>query len=194
MRTEIHKHAVHIPTAVLAWWKSRRKRQRLGVYAIITALVVLSAPSVIQRATGTLPRTAELYFIESDKSYITGQTFPVELRVRTGETAINSMGFVITFDPSRIEVQRMTTDQSFCTLFTENIFDNQRGLIKVSCGRPTPGFTGDSLAVRVTFRAKLPGILNLEIDQSSTLLLANDGKGSNISKESPTLKLNIQQF
>lgn len=185
--SESHNHhTVHIPTAVLAWWKSRRKRQRLLVYLLITALVVLSAPSVIQKATGTLPRTAELYFLDASTSFITGQTFPVELRVRTGETAINSMGFVITFDPSRLEVQRMTTDQSFCTLFTDNIFDNQRGLVKVSCGKPNPGFTGDSLATRVTFRAKVPGTVTLKLDESSTLLLANDGKEVTLVRKVPS--------
>jgi hypothetical protein len=184
----------HIPTAVLAWWKSRRKRQRLVAYMLIIALVTLSAPTVIRKATGVLPRTAQMYFLEVGPTYITGQSFPIELRVRTGEMPINAMGFTITFDPSKLEVQRMTTDKSFCTLFTDNIFDNQRGTITLSCGRPTPGFTGDSLATKITFRAKTPGTTTIAVDESSSLLLANDGKGSNISKEAPKLNLTIQQF
>jgi hypothetical protein len=186
--------STRIPIALLTWWKNLRKRHKLVAYLIITGLVVLSGPTVIQRATGVLPRTAEFYFLEAPRTYITGQNFPVELRVRTGDTAINSMGFVLEYDVSKLEVQRMTTDTSFCTLFTDNIFDNQRGTVKVSCGKPTPGFTGDSLAVRVTFRAKTAGNVSLKINQASSLLLANDGKGSNISKESPELRLYIQQF
>lgn len=183
-----------LPKAVLSWWKHLRKKHRLVIYLLIVALVTLSAPSVIRRATGVLPRTAEFYFLDTGTSLITGQSFPVELRVRTGEMPINAMGFTMKFDPNRIEVQRMTTDKSFCTLFTDNIFDNQRGTVTVSCGRPTPGFTGDSIATRVTFRAKVPGIATISIDESSSLLLANDGKGSNISKETPKLTLSIQQF
>ncbi|CAN5130480.1 hypothetical protein BH11PAT4_BH11PAT4_1290 [soil metagenome] len=184
----------HIPAAVLSWWKQRRKRHRLAVYVLIIALVTLSAPTVIRKASGVLPRTAEFYFLEPGITYITGQTFAVELRVRTGEMPINAMGFTIDFDPTKLEVQRMTTDKSFCTLFTDNIFDNQRGTITVSCGRPTPGFSGDSIATKVTFRAKVPGITTISVDESSSLLLANDGKGSNISKEAPKLNLTIQQF
>lgn len=178
----------------MAWWKRRKKRQRLIVYLIITALIVLSAPTVIRKATGTLPKTAELYFLSQDVGYITGQAFPIELRVKTGDTSINAMGFRLTFDPAKLEVQRMTTDKSFCTLFTENSFDNQRGIISLACGRPTPGFTGDSVAVKITFRAKVAGNTTLSVNQESALLLANDGKGSNISKETPSITLNILQF
>lgn len=169
-------------------------RLRVLGMAIVVLLVMLVGPGLLSDVLHIENRSAELYFAQNQKSFVIGQPFQIELRVKTDKTAINSMGFVIQVNPAYLEITGMTTERSFCTLYTENSFNAATGELRVSCGVPQPGFQGDSLAVRLKLRAKTAGIIPITIVEDSAKLLANDGKGSNIIKKVPTFDVVIQQF
>lgn len=168
---------------------------RHGGWAPIVILIVsVALPGTISEINKMNPKLADLYFVTPATTLTTGQSATVELRVRTNGTAVNAMGFKLLYNPLYLEATGMTTESSFCTHYIENSFNNQIGVLKLSCGIPRPGFQGDSLAVKVTFRTKLPGNPDIIIDKDSLMLLANDGKGSKIVREAPTLTLNVQQL
>lgn len=175
-------------------WQKLDNPSRGRIIAFTALALILIVPATIREVQRTHLKPAELYFVEPFTQYVAGQSFPVELRVRTNGTAINAIGFTLVFNPAYLEVENMTTDKSFCTLYTENSFSNDKGTVRLSCGTPRPGFQGDSLAVRLTMRARIAGSSAVLLDPSKTMILANDGKGSNIVESVPKLMLSVQQL
>jgi hypothetical protein len=160
---------------------------------VIILVLVFGIPASVDRYNHQL-ETADYYYLQVQEYIAVGQTFKVELHARTGGDAINAVGAHLQYNPFYLEVVSMTTDRSFCTFYTENSFDNQLGMVTIGCGTPNPGFQGDSLVVSLMMRAKFPGHTTIVPDPEYTQILANDGKGSNIMKELPELKLYINQI
>ncbi len=177
----------------LTWSRLSLQLQSACIVALIV-VVSLAVPGIIRETSSGNLKEAELYFLSNATPYVIGQSFPVELRVKTDGTPINAMGFTLVYNPLYLEVISMTTEKSFCTHYLSNYFDNQKGIIRVYCGSKQPGLLGDSLAVRLTMRARIPGTPAVVADPDTVELLANNGKGSNIVKESPKLNLTIQQL
>ena len=174
------------------YWKSLSHEIKILGTALLVLLIIFLGPAAVNQGIGSRNRSAEFYFSGLGQTVAVGQSFPIELRVRTAGTAINAMGFHLHLNPAYLEITNMTTDKSFCTLYAENSFNALTGEVKLSCGAPQPGFQGDSLAVRITVRAKYAG--STPITLTDTNLLANDGKGSNIEKQTPSASVLIQQF
>jgi hypothetical protein len=180
----------HAPRKALR--SAGRKRLILiayGAIALTIGIPTFLGEGILQSAT------AEFYFRGNERKYVTGEEIPIELRVRTGGVATNAMQVLAQFNPDQLEIVKMTTDKSFCTFFTENSFSNDRGTVKVACGKPNPGFEGDSLAVGLVMRAKLPGDIQIKLDPEVSKILANDGRGSTINRRVPDpLVLSVAQF
>jgi hypothetical protein len=172
-------------------------RLSLQVRAMIVILLILTAtlsiPGFVKETTPARLHSAQFYFL-NHPTVVVGENFSLELRVKTNGTPINAMGFTLLYNPIYVEVVSMTTEKSFCTHYLDNTFDNQKGTITVSCGMPSPGFLGDSLAVRVEMRGRIAGQPAVTASPKTVYLLANDGKGSNIVETSPSTILNIQQL
>jgi hypothetical protein len=116
------------------------------------------------------------------------QLFPVaktdlSVKLDTFGTAVNAVRIVVNFDPALVEVAALDTRASFCEqyLFVEKVIDNESGQLIVSCGKPTPGFTGSSTVFNFQARALQHQDFDMEIAPSSQVL-ANDGFGTNLSK------------
>jgi hypothetical protein len=162
----------------------------MGWTAVLLILAV-GTPLVINQSR-LLNGGAELYFLENTRAYVIGEQIQVELRVRTNGKRINTMGFRLSIDPQYLDIVKMTTDNSFCTLYTENTFNQRTGEVSVSCGVPNPGFSGDSLAVRLDLRSKVPGTIPITVQEGSTMLLANDGRGSILGSNAPSTSVTVQ--
>jgi len=175
------------------FWRKLSVKWKVGFLTLFLIVGALSIPGFVRETASSQIHQAELYFLDAPTVAI-GQDFPVELRIKTNGTNINAMGFTIIYNPLYLQVTSMTTDNSFCTFYLDNSYDNQKGQVKLSCGAPNPGFRGDSLAVHLTMRGSIAGNPSVIVDPTTTLLLANDAKGSNIVKSSPKLSLNIQQL
>ena len=178
---------------LMHWYQRRRKRERLFLWVIALVLLFLAVPGI--RRLSSVPfygqPKATLYFDNPPASVPVGSTFTADLRLHS-DTAINAVGTVIQFNPRYVEVTRMTTEQSFCSFYAENAFDNIKGEVHVSCGTPNPGFTGDSIVAEVEMRVKTLGTVTITTSADSQIL-ANNGKGTNLLQDHPTLTLISKQ-
>jgi hypothetical protein len=164
--------------------KPRRGKKRIVLLAYGAVALTLGVPLFL--SDGLIRNGgASFYWIGGNTNYVSGEEIPLELRMRTDGTATNAVQALLNFDPDQIEIIKMTTDKSFCTFFTENSFNNDRGTIKMACGKPNPGFEGDSLVVGLRVRAKVVGDLQIRLDKEVSKILANDGRGSTISGNIP---------
>lgn len=169
-------------------------RTKAVVWVAILGLLVLLVPQAIRQRQISQLSEARVYFATPQSSVIPGEPFPVEIRVQTDGTPINAVSAVVRYAPNTLEVVHMTTEKSFCTFYLDNRFDNIKGEVVVSCGVANPGFQGDSVVVRLTMRAKAVGTTTITLDQKESQVLANDGKGTNITDELPSLPLTIKQL
>jgi hypothetical protein len=111
-----------------------------------------------------------------------GKKFIVEVVLDTKGSTVNAVQSYIEFDPRVLEVVKTETKDSFCKFYPENNFSNDTGLIKLSCGAPYPGFKGKNTIQSVEFMTKSFRNTKIEVIEGS-LVLANDGKGTNLLTE-----------
>jgi hypothetical protein len=123
---------------------------------------------------------ASLYFSPSSGAYTVGNTFLVQVKVNSGGVAINAADGTIIFDPDKLEVVRISKEDSIFTLWVqEPTFSNSLGTINFAGGKPSPGFIGAAGTIfNIYFRGKTSGSTNLTFASGS--VLADDGKGTNI--------------
>lgn len=106
----------------------------------------------------------------------------VGVEVSTGGEAINAAQIDVTYDPARVWVADIITANSFCApaIFLEKSIDNKRGEVQVTCGLPTPGFSGESGdVVTLALRPIQEGDVTLHFS-TGTQILANDGLGTDV--------------
>jgi len=130
-----------------------------------------------------------LYLSSEKVNYRVGEEIIVKAYVDTGGKAINTVGIRLSYPTEFVEIERVDTLESFCELFPENHFDNTQGLLIYSCGLPTPGFSDNKGLVGVFyFKAKKIGNFEIEFTDK-TVVLANDGMGTNVLSKTEDLKL-----
>lgn len=127
------------------------------------------------------------FVIPSINQYKTGELFSMEIRLTGIETPINTVQADIGFDKDKLEILEISTKGSFATIFLQKEFNNDLGYARLSGGLPNPGYSGSNgLFGIVYFKSKSAGLAEVHY-LDSTLVLANDGKGSNILKEYSTI-------
>lgn len=165
-------------------------RKRLVLVALLIIAVIL--PGIILSPTWQKYRRTESHLFLSTpyETLAPGQSFPLELKLSTGAQAVNAVSTVLTFDPLHLEILTMETEQSFCSFYMENSFDNMKGKVNIACGSPTPGFRGDSTILKLIMRVRNGGPTTVSAAMKDTMVLANDGKETNLVRTAPVLTLN----
>lgn len=165
--------------------------QRFFLLVIVITLGVLLYPGIYRLSNGLPISNTEstFYFVPPASSIHVGQTVTLELRVKTGAEAINAVSASIRIDPRFFQIISINTQQSFCSFYPDNTFDTIRGEITISCGSPSPGFLGDSSIVQAQIRAVTVGDTQVTLVPKESLILANDGHGSNLLRHYPTVTL-----
>jgi len=130
--------------------------------------------------------TAEMYISGLPPETYLNQTAEVDVHLKSERSAVNAVSAVVNVNPAMVEIVGMSTEQSFCSLYLENSFNARKGEVRVACGTPQPGFSGDSVIVRLKLRFRQPGQTNLTIDRSQSQALANDPAGADILVRSTT--------
>lgn len=150
----------------------------LGVY-IIPKFIESYDPRFAEPATKELV-PVKLSILPPEGTYEVGETLPMQVLVNIAEQPINAVGAYLEFPSDLVEVVKIDTSGSFCTLFPENSFDNSTGTITYSCGLPTPGFS-ENFGIVGTFyiKFKKPGYADIFFSEKSKVL-ANDKFGTNI--------------
>jgi hypothetical protein len=177
----------------ILFYKRQARRTKAILWVCVLVIGIIIVPSAIRQHQIGAAHPARIYFSEPQKGLSPGQIFPVDIRLQTTGTPVNAVSAGITFNTRIMEVVNMTTENSFCTFYLDNTFDNIKGEVRVSCGLPSPGFLGDSIVARVNMRAKTVGNAEIGFDKQYTQVLANDGKGTNVTQELPSLELTFNQ-
>lgn len=128
------------------------------------------------------PKTAT-FMVPSKGQYKIGEIFPMSINVDSGQASINAVQSDLRYDNEIIEVFDISTRNSFATVFVNKEIDNDYGFSRLSGGLPSPGrIVNGELFGTVYFKAKKAGVVLVDFMPSS-LVLANDGKGTNILKD-----------
>lgn len=134
--------------------------------------------------------TATIEMAATNNASSSLETFTLDINVNPGGQAINAVGVFFGFASSSIKAIDINTDNSFCDFFIETSINQEAGGINIFCGKPYPGVATTSNIARITFQKNTVGWTNFEIKQNS-LVLANDGLGTNILKEINSLDVLI---
>lgn len=133
---------------------------------------------------GFPPVQKTVYFtIPPRGQYRLGEIFPMKIDINGIKKSINAVQADVSFDPQKLEVVTISTQGSFANIFIQKEINNEVGYARLTGGLPNPGFFAEhGIFGTIYFKTKSPGITKVEF-LSSSLVLANDGKGSNVLKE-----------
>lgn len=153
--------------------------------ALVFALVliprfIIAIEPKIEKSYVTFDHPVTLSILPAKGTYSKGDIISVQATVHVGDKPINAVGVELLFPEDNVEVVNIDTEGSFCTLFPEKSVDNDAGVIKYSCGLPSPGYS-DPYGFVGTFYLKFiqEGYVNLTLGENSQVL-ADDGFGTNI--------------
>lgn len=124
---------------------------------------------------------ATLFILPEKGTFIIDEEFTATVNVDTN-MEINAAGGKIYFPVEQLEVVSLFKANSIFTLWTvEPSYSNDEGTIQFGGGLPTPGFKGsEGNILTITFRVEKEGEAEIEIEEG--LVLADDGKGTDILK------------
>lgn len=127
------------------------------------------------------------FTIPSKNQYPVGEIFPFKIELMNIPAAINVVQADLSFDPNLVEVVDLSVQETFADFFVQKEFDNTKGYLRVSGGIPNPGYREPQGLLAIAYlRGKKPGAIKLQYLDSS-LVLANDGKGSNLLADYPSI-------
>lgn len=153
------------------------------IFSAISILFV-AGEAYLLKSSGLIIREKTASFaIPNKRQYIQGDIFNFKIELKDLNEPINTVQADISFDPNLLEVVDVSTAESFATIFVQKEIDNKQGYIRLTGGIPNPGFFEKSaIFSSIIFKAKSPGVAEVNFLPSS-MVLANDGKGTNILKD-----------
>lgn len=110
-----------------------------------------------------------------------GKFIFLDLVVDPNNDEINTVSANISFPASKLSLEQVSKENTFCLFFVEEKIDNENGHAKFSCLKPYPGTDTISNVISLVFKEKESGEADIVIGDS--LVLANDGYGTNVLKE-----------
>jgi len=153
------------------------------VFSLISIILVFGESQILFKL-GFPPTPKTVSFVIPTKGqYRLGEIFPMKIEIAGIKTAINAVQADLGFEPSKIEVVDISTQDSFASIFVQKEINNDGGYSRLTGGLPNPGFFSDrGVLGTVFFKGKSPGVVKIEFLPSS-MVLANDGKGTNVLKD-----------
>jgi len=122
------------------------------------------------------------FVIPAKGQYRLGEIFPMKIEIVGVGKPINVIQADIGFDPQKLEVVDISTTESFANIFLQEEINNEAGYARLTGGLPNPGFLADHGIFGTFFlQGKSSGLAQVEFLPSS-LVLANDGRGTNVLK------------
>jgi hypothetical protein len=129
-------------------------------------------------------KTAVLFL--SDLTQISDDKYKIKLMIDTGSQSVNALLASLNFSGEIINIEEINIEKSICDLFIENSFDNEQGVLNITCGKPYPGFNETAEVAEITFSTLAPqpfGTMEPTVAGftfSDAMVLANDGYGTDI--------------
>ena len=126
------------------------------------------------------------FVIPSEGQYAIGETFLMPIELVGIKKPINAIQSDFVFDPRSLELVDITTQDSFASIFIQKQIDNELGYGRISGGLPNPGFFAErGVFATAVFKAKQAGLTQVRFLPSS-LVLENNGEGTNLLKDLTT--------
>lgn len=150
----------------------------------LASLAVVIGESRLLSKLGFPPTDKTVSFIIPGKGqYRLGEIFPMKIEIAGIKTPINAVQADIGFDQNKLEIEEISTEGSFANIFIQKELNNEGGYARLTGGLANPGFFGDrGLFGTAFFKGKAPGLVKIEFLPSS-MVLANDGHGTNVLRE-----------
>ncbi len=153
------------------------------VFSFISILIVFGESKLLLKlGFPPAPKTVS-FVIPSKGQFRLGEIFPIEINIVGINTPINAIQADLGFDSSRLEVIDISTKESFASIFIQKELNNEGGYARLTGGLPNPGFSAQQgIFGTAYFKGKTPGLATIEFLPSS-VVLANDGHGTNVLKD-----------
>jgi hypothetical protein len=121
-------------------------------------------------------KTAVLY-MEGNNEMTDGKVH-IKIMADPGSQSMNALSFRLNFSPDRLRLDAISIDDSLCSFFIENDFNNTDGDINITCGRSYPGTNQIGEVAELIFTPNAAGYGELNFADAS--VLGCDGYGTNI--------------
>jgi len=156
-----------------------KNQEKLKINFKFLVIIFIFSFFIFNLANETIAADAFLYLSPSSGMYKVGSTFLITVKVNSGGVAINAAEGIIKFNPAQVNVLSISKSGSIFTLWTqEPTFSNSKGEIVFGGGSPK-AFKGTAgTIISITFKAKTTGVASINF--SSGMILAADGKGTNV--------------
>ncbi|MFH1827003.1 MAG: hypothetical protein ABH812_01045 [bacterium] len=149
-------------------------------------IVYLESQVLFKLGFSMTPKTVS-FVIPTKHQYRLNEVFPMKIEIVGIKTPINTVQADLGFEGSKLEIVNISTEDSFANIFIQKEINNEGGYCRLTGGLPSPGFFSDHGTFgTVFFKGKVPGIAKVEYLPSS-MVLANDGNGTNVLKELPSV-------
>ncbi len=149
---------------------------------ICVAFVFAESKILFKLGFPPTPKTVS-FIIPSKGQYRLDEIFPIEINIVGIKVPINAVQADLGFEPQKLEVVDISTEDSFANIFIQKEINNEVGYARLTGGLPNPGFFADhGVFGTVFFKGKSPGIVKIEFLPTS-MVLANDGRGTNTLKD-----------
>jgi len=147
--------------------------------------IVLLEKVILERSDIILDKRTAVFEMEMEDQYKIGEIFLMPIEINNIEVPINAVQADIKYDEELLEIVDILTNESFANIFIQKEIKNNLGFARLTGGLPNPGYAGDKLLfAKVLFRCKDHGAGEIQVLPSS-LVLANDNKGTNILADFP---------
>lgn len=164
------------------------KRFRHKTPVIIGVLVFCAAFILLVPIVSRGASQAALFLNPAAGSFLVGSTFDVSVVLDTKGVSVNTVEVEIDFPADKIQVANPSIGRSIIQLWpAPPVFSNREGKIYFVGGIPSPGLvTSQGVVLTLTFRVIAPGQGELKFLER-TSVLANDGRGTNILGQKPSV-------
>lgn len=132
------------------------------------------------------------YILPSKKEYQIGEEFPFDLTITGIKKTINAVESDISFDPRILRVKEIKTDNSFASIFVTKTYNNDLGVVRIIAGVPNPGFVQESGVLATIILAGIATGVSDVAFLPQSVVLANDGQGTNVLKDLPRTQVFIK--
>ncbi|MCL4353932.1 cohesin domain-containing protein [Patescibacteria group bacterium] len=152
-------------------------------FFVLSAGLVFLESKILVLAGFPAAEKSVSFIIPPRKEYKMGEIFPMDVKLVGIKRPINAVRIDIAFDPRRVEVSSISTDNSFANIFIQKEIDNKTGYARLTGGLPNPGFLGtEGNFVTFYLKGKMAGMATVNFLPTS-MVLANDGNGTNVIKD-----------
>ncbi len=161
--------------------------------AVLTSLLIIAISAlslgvvyiegrVLSRYGVIPPQKTATFVIPPKGQYRIGEVFTIDIEIAGISTSVNAVQADLAFDPKKLEIVNILEDTSFASIFIQKEVNNDAGYARLTGGLPNPGYFNDRGVFGTAYLVgKEPGLAQLEFLPSS-MVLANDGKGTNLLK------------